>query len=116
LPSERIKKSLLGNGFNIPLVTAGGIHNFEKAEQVLQEGQADIVGFARQALADPDFFKKVKMGDGENVTLCRYSNYCEALDQKHKQVTCELWDRTDLDEPNISKSFDGKRRLIAPRN
>jgi 2,4-dienoyl-CoA reductase-like NADH-dependent reductase (Old Yellow Enzyme family) len=116
LPSERIKKSLLENGFDIPLVTAGGIHNFEKAEQVLQEGQADIVGFARQALADPDFFKKVKVGDGEKVTLCRYSNYCEALDQKHKQVTCELWDRTNLDEPNISKSFDGKRRLIAPRS
>lgn len=116
LPSERIKKSLLNNGFDIPLVTAGGIHNFDKGEQVLQEGQADIVGFARQALADPDFFKKVRMGDGEKVTLCRYSNYCEALDQKHKQVTCELWDRTDLDEPNISKSIDGKRRLIAPRS
>lgn len=116
LPSGRIKKSLLENGFDIPLVTAGGIHNFEKAEQVLLDKQADIVGFARQALADPDWFKKVKMGEGEKVTLCRYSNYCEALDQKHKQVTCELWDRTDLDEPDIPKSFDGKRRLIAPRS
>jgi len=115
LPSKRIKKSLLENGYTIPLVTAGGIHNFQQAEQVLAQGQADIVGFARQALADPDWFKKVKMGNGDEVTLCRYSNYCEALDQKHKQVTCELWDRTNLDEPNISKSFDGKRRLIAPR-
>ena len=116
LPSGRIKISLLENGHSTPLVTAGGIHNFEKAEQVLKQGQADIVGFARQALADPDWFKKVKMGAGEKVTLCRYSNYCEALDQKHKQVTCELWDRKDLDEPDIRKSIDGKRRLIAPRN
>lgn len=116
LPSEQIKKSLLEHGHDTPLVTAGGIHNFEQAEQVLQQGQADIIGFARQALADPDWFKKVKMGKGEHVILCRYSNYCEALDQKHKQVTCELWDRTNLDEPNITKSIDGKRRLIAPRS
>ena len=116
LPSKRIKQSLLNNGYATPLVTAGGIHNFEQAESVLQQGQADIVGFARQALADPDWFRKVKHGDGEKVVLCRYSNYCEALDQKHKQVTCELWDRTKLDEKDTPKSFDGKRRLIAPRD
>ena len=51
---------------------------------------------------------------GDEVRLCRYSNYCEGLDQKHKQVTCELWDREGLDQPGVVKSFDGKRRLIAP--
>ena len=114
--SEKIKNSLIENKHQVPLITAGGIHNFEQAEQVLQNGQADVIGYARQALADPDWFRKVKHGDGNKVTICRYSNYCEALDQKHKQVTCELWDRTDLDEANITKSFDGKRRLIAPKN
>ena len=114
--SERIKNSLVENNYQVPLVAAGGIHNFEQSEDVLQKGQADVIAYARQALADPDWFRKVKQGDGEKVIICRYSNYCEALDQKHKQVTCELWDRTDLDESNISKSFDGKRRLIAPRN
>ena len=81
---------------------------------MLQQDQADIVGFARQALADPDWFEKVKTGHGSEVIVCRYSNYCEGLDQKHKQVTCELWDRKQLDEPGITKSFDGKRRLLAP--
>jgi len=114
--SEKIKQSLTEHGYDVPLITAGGIHNFEQAEQVLQTGQADIIAYARQALADPDWFRKVKNGDGEKVTLCRYSNYCEALDQKHKQVTCELWDRTNLDEPGIAKSVDGKRRLIAPHD
>jgi len=32
----------------------------------------------------------------------------------HKQVTCKLWDREDVDQPGIAKSSDGKRRLIAP--
>jgi dimethylglycine catabolism A len=48
------------------------------------------------------------------VRLCLYTNYCEALDQRHREVTCELWDRTNLDEPGIMLSADGKRRLLPP--
>ena len=55
------------------------------------------------------------LGHGEEVVLCRYSNYCEGLDQKHKQVTCELWDRAALDAPDAVLASDGKRRLIAPK-
>ena len=47
--------------------------------------------------------------------LCIFTNYCEGLDQKHKQVTCKLWDREALDEPGLLLSRDGKRRLTAPR-
>lgn len=114
LPCAQIRAAVHEIGHATPVVAAGGIHNFEQAENVLQQGQADIIGFARQALADPDWFEKVRTGHGDCVTLCRYSNYCEALDQKHKQVTCELWDRKNLDEPGIVKSHDGRRRLIAP--
>jgi hypothetical protein len=70
---------------------------------------------ARQALADPDWFRKVRAGRGAEVRLCLYTNYCEALDQRHREVTCELWDREALDEPGIAKSRDGRRRLLPPR-
>jgi hypothetical protein len=102
------------NGLNTPVVLAGGQYGFYQAESLLKENKADIIGFARQALADPDWFLKVKLGLGNQVRLCKYTNYCEGLDQKHKQVTCELWDRENLDQPGISKSHDGKRRLLAP--
>ena len=69
---------------------------------------------ARQALADPDWFLKVRRGRGREVRRCTYTNYCEALDQAHKQVTCKLWDRTELDEPDVALSTDGRRRLLAP--
>ena len=42
------------------------------------------------------------------------TNYCEALDNRHKEVTCCLWDRVQLDEPNVKRSLDGRRRLTAP--
>jgi tRNA-dihydrouridine synthase len=100
-------------GHETPIVAAGGIHNFEQAEAVLATGTADIVGLARQALADPDWFLKVRTGEGAAVRLCKYTNYCEALDQRHREVTCELWDREALDA-GVALSADGKRRLIAP--
>ena len=112
--SFRIRAKIRQAGFHTPVVLAGGIHHFRQAEQALQSGAADIVGLARQALADPDWFVKVRSGRGKAVRLCIYTNYCEALDQRHREVTCELWDRTGLDEPGIMLSADGKRRLVPP--
>ena len=38
-------------------------------------------------------------GAASEVRRCKFTNYCEALDQQHKQVTCKLWDRMELDAP-----------------
>jgi 2,4-dienoyl-CoA reductase-like NADH-dependent reductase (Old Yellow Enzyme family) len=113
-PSARIRAAVRAAGCETPVVVAGGMHGFEMAEAVLAEGQADIIGLARQSLADPDWFIKVRSGKGGEVRVCTYSNYCEGLDQKHKQVTCKLWDRDELDEADVPMAADGKRRMIAP--
>ncbi len=113
-PTAIIRRAVRDAGCNTPIVVAGGIHGFELAEKILKDGDADIVASARQALADPDWFLKVKAGKGEEVRACTYSNYCEGLDQKHKIVTCKLWDREEMDQPDIQKTQDGKRRLVAP--
>jgi 2,4-dienoyl-CoA reductase-like NADH-dependent reductase (Old Yellow Enzyme family) len=110
----RVRRAVRERGLQTPVVATGGIHNFEQAEAVLASEQADIVGLARQALADPDWFRKVASGHGSQVRLCLYTNYCEALDQRHRQVTCELWDREALQEPGVKLSADGKRRLTPP--
>jgi 2,4-dienoyl-CoA reductase-like NADH-dependent reductase (Old Yellow Enzyme family) len=111
----RIKRAVSGAGFETPVVAAGGITTFEQAEEILRRKDADIIGAARQTLADPDWFLKIKMGRGAEVRRCTYTNYCEGLDQSHKQVTCKLWDRAGLDETGISLSHDGRRRLLAPQ-
>jgi 2,4-dienoyl-CoA reductase-like NADH-dependent reductase (Old Yellow Enzyme family) len=109
-----IKRAVNGAGFTTPIVATGGITTFEQAEAIIQRREADIAGLARQALADPDWFAKVKTGHGDQVRRCTYTNYCEALDQAHRQVTCKLWDRKQLDEPEIKMAADGRRRLLAP--
>ncbi len=114
-PGAAIRAAVRQAGFDTPVVTAGGIHSFEQAEQILADGQADVIALARQSLADPDWFTKVRSGRGDEVRLCEYTNYCEGLDTKHKMVTCQLWDRVDLDEPGVKLTPDGKRRTTAPR-
>jgi dimethylglycine catabolism A len=113
-PAARIRRAVRDAGFETPVGTAGGLHSFEQAEGILQSGAADIIGAARQSLADPDWFLKMRLGRGDEIRRCSYTNYCEGLDQMHKQVTCKLWDRVDLDEPGVPRSHDGKRRLLAP--
>ena len=107
-PAAAIRAAVREEGHATPVVVTGGIHGFEQAEALLRDGKADIVGFARQSLADPDWFVKVRLGRGDEVVVCEYTNYCEALDQKHVPVTCKLWDRKQRDEPGVRMTPDGK--------
>ncbi|HVF60299.1 MAG TPA: NADH:flavin oxidoreductase [Thermoanaerobaculia bacterium] len=112
--AARIRAAVRVAGCTTPVVVAGGICGFAQAEEILRRGEADIVAAARQSLADPDWYRKVRLGHGGEVRRCVYSNYCEGLDQKHKQVTCQLWDRLELDEPGVRLANDGRRRLTPP--
>ena len=112
--TTKVRAAIQSQGFNTPVVVTGGIHDFQQAQSLLESGTADVIGLARQSLADPDWFFKLRAGRGDEIRVCEYTNYCEGLDRKHKQVTCQLWDRTDLDEPGITRSRDNRRRLVAP--
>jgi 2,4-dienoyl-CoA reductase-like NADH-dependent reductase (Old Yellow Enzyme family) len=101
-------------GCATPVVLSGGISSFEQAEAILREGSADVVGAARQSLADPDWFRKLRLGRGDEVRRCVFTNYCEGLDQVHKPVTCKLWDHVDLEGDRVPLTADGRRRLVAP--
>lgn len=110
----QVRQAVRSAGLSTPIIAAGGISTFAQAELVLTEGWADIAAAARQSLADPDWWKKVRLGQAAFVRRCSFTNYCEALDQKHKSVTCQLWDRQDLTASNVRLTADGKRRLTAP--
>jgi dimethylglycine catabolism A len=112
--AARIRRAIREADRDTPVVTSGGIGTFDQAEGILERGEADFVAAARQSLADPDWFRKVRLGYGRLVRRCEFTNYCEGLDQQHKQVTCKLWDRVALDEAGARLTRDGKRRLSPP--
>lgn len=113
-PTRTIRDAIRAAGFDTPVVCTGGVHNFEMAEAMLADGTCDIVGTARQSLADPDWTLKTRLGLGTQVRVCEYTNYCEGLDQKHKPVTCKLWDHVEKDDIAARRTSDGKRRATAP--
>jgi 2,4-dienoyl-CoA reductase-like NADH-dependent reductase (Old Yellow Enzyme family) len=113
-PTRAVREAVRAAGCTTPIVLSGGVSTFEQAEDLLRTGAADIVASARQSLADPDWFRKLRLGRGDEVRRCVFTNYCEGLDQVHKPVTCKLWDHLDLEGDETSRTADGRRRLVAP--
>ncbi len=111
----RVRAALRAAGLDTPVVAAGGLNGFALAEAALAEGACDLVGAARQSLADPDWWEKLRTGRGASIARCTYTNYCEALDQRHLEVTCKLWDRLHAPGDGAALAADGRRRLVAPR-
>jgi 2,4-dienoyl-CoA reductase-like NADH-dependent reductase (Old Yellow Enzyme family) len=97
--AEGIRKSLGERGLPVPVVATGKIRTPELAESILRGGKADLVGMARQLLADPDWPRKVRDGRSETVIPCVYNNVCKALDERFHRVRCTLWRNRDLHAP-----------------
>ncbi len=55
---------------NIPLITTNRINRPETAEQILENGDADMVSMARPFLADPEFVNKAAEGREDEINTC----------------------------------------------
>lgn len=56
-----------------PLINAGN-HSMETARALLESGNADVVQFGRQFIADPDFPNKLKANEREDIRPCLLCN------------------------------------------
>lgn len=65
--AEQVKKAV-----SIPVATVGWVRDPERGEEILNEGKADIIGYGRPLLADPDLPRKAETG--EKVVLCTGCN------------------------------------------
>jgi 2,4-dienoyl-CoA reductase-like NADH-dependent reductase (Old Yellow Enzyme family) len=79
LPHARaVRERVRAAGCETPVVACGGINSFELAEGALRDGTCDLVGAARQSLADPDWWLKMELGRGAEIRRCLYTNYARA--------------------------------------
>ncbi len=118
-----IKDFINAHGYRTPLVTTGKIRTPKMAEEILTSGQADLVGFARALLADPDWPKKARLGREDAIVRCIYGNICKNLDENFKQVRCgSLWPREYLHAPEARDDHtpplwrDGGAQVVAALN
>jgi len=113
-----IKEMINSKGFDIPVISAGKINNPKDAEQLLKDGKADMIGMARQLLADPNWPKKVMENREKDIIPCVYCNVCKQLDEKFKEVTCFLWPKghkqsPDYDPNSLSPTWANTNTLRA---
>ncbi|MBM3570275.1 MAG: NADH:flavin oxidoreductase, partial [Alphaproteobacteria bacterium] len=86
-----IRDYLQRHGAAVPVISVGKIADPADAERLLVEGKADLIGMARQLLADPDWVRKVEQGRGDDILRCIYCNVCKQLDENFREVHCFLW-------------------------
>lgn len=61
---------------SIPVITQGKLADPEKANAVIKDGIADVVGLGHQMLTDPYWVQKVKAGRYEDIVPCIGCNEC----------------------------------------
>jgi 2,4-dienoyl-CoA reductase-like NADH-dependent reductase (Old Yellow Enzyme family) len=62
------------------------------AEKNLRDGNVDLVGVGRQAIADPDFARKVLGGQAGEVRWCTTCNQCITLLVANQRIGCPLYE------------------------
>jgi 2,4-dienoyl-CoA reductase-like NADH-dependent reductase (Old Yellow Enzyme family) len=83
-----VKKSV-----RIPVVAAGRITSGELAEQIIADGDADLIGLARVLWADPEWPKKVLEGRESEIIQCDCEEACNKSIAKDKAAVCARWPR-----------------------
>ena len=97
--AEEIRKAVRSTGLETPIVTAGKIRTPELAEEILQQGRADMIGLCRPLLADPDLPIKAKEGREEDIVKCCACGWCSELDAKFETIKCILWQKEYMHPP-----------------
>jgi 2,4-dienoyl-CoA reductase-like NADH-dependent reductase (Old Yellow Enzyme family)/thioredoxin reductase len=71
-----LSKTVKDRGTKVLVSVVGGISDPELAEEILENGEADLIGMARALLADPDFPNKAGAGKSEDIIPCLRCNNC----------------------------------------
>lgn len=89
--AEEIRKYVRDGGFDVPIISAGKIRTPKLAEEILQQGKADIIGLCRALLCDPDWPIKAKEGREKEIVKCTACNWCLEADSRMDRVSCSRW-------------------------
>ncbi|MGB9661892.1 MAG: FAD-dependent oxidoreductase [Moorellaceae bacterium] len=82
--AAKIKKAV-----KVPVTAVGSI-TMEMAEEILKEGQADMIGMMRNILADNRYVNKMRRGEVEEVRPCVRCNTCTHNTARFYPVICAV--------------------------
>ena len=98
---------------SIPVMACNRINDPRLADQILRDGQADLIGFARALIADPELPHKAEAGRYDEI------NYCIACNQgcfdplfEGKEQTCLVNARAGAEGKRTLKPAVRKKRIM----
>ena len=107
LPTTRAVKAAV----SIPVATVGKVLTVENGEQLLADGDADIIAYGRSLLCDPDI--AIKAETGEPVRLCLNCNKgCVDAIQNRRYISCVLNAENGEEATMAIKPGDGKKKVV----
>lgn len=89
--AEEITKQVHSGGFKTPVVITGKIRTPKLAEEILEQGKADMIGLCRPLLCDPDWPIKARDGREKEIVRCTACNWCLEADTRMEKVSCSRW-------------------------
>jgi len=76
---------------DVPVTAVGRILFPDHAEQLVNDGQVDLIGLCRSLLADPEWPNKVRDGRFDEIRYCAMCNNCvDSLTTRRVHVRCSL--------------------------
>ena len=72
----------------LPVFTVGRITDPVKAERILADGEADMVGMTRAHVADPDLIAKLRQGRLDDIRPCVGANMCIRNGLEGRSIGC----------------------------
>jgi 2,4-dienoyl-CoA reductase (NADPH2) len=97
---------------SIPVVASNRINMPDEAEDILADGDADLVSMARPFLADPDFVNKVATGRTDEINTCIACNQA-CLDHTfaNKRASCLVNPRAGHETELVYRKALKKKRV-----
>ncbi|NPU84914.1 MAG: FAD-dependent oxidoreductase [Syntrophaceae bacterium] len=98
----------------VPIIAVGRINDPRLAGRAIAAGDADLVSFGRQHLADPDFLAKAREGRWDDIRWCVSCNQgcIERLMYEMQPVTCTFNPECGNEREQASAAEPGRRLWV----
>ena len=96
---------------SIPVATVGRVVTVEAGEEILNAGQADVIGYGRSLLTDPDIALKVERD--EPIRTCLNCNKgCVDAIQNRKYISCVLNAENGDEAAIFIRPGEGEKKVV----
>lgn len=97
---------------DVPVMVVGRIHTPDHAEQILQEGSADLIAMGRPFLADPQWPAKARAGRAQDIRRCISCENCIDTMIVNQNLNCAVNAATGREQTYVLTRAAQRKRVV----